>query len=35
LRRYFPELFNEAFPTSVAGVRPGSARRRTRRATPR
>ena len=34
-RRYFPELFNEAFPTSAAGVRPGSARRRTRHATPR
>jgi hypothetical protein len=34
-RRYFRELFNEAFPTSSTGARPGSARRRTRRATPR
>ena len=34
-RRYFPELFNEAFPTSAASARPGSARRRTRHATPR
>jgi len=34
-RRYFSELFNEAFPSSTAGVRPGSARRRNRRGTPR
>jgi hypothetical protein len=35
VRRYFPELFNEAFRPSVAGVRSRSARPRARRATPR
>jgi hypothetical protein len=34
-RRYFPEVFNEAFPTSAAGARPGPTQRRARRATPR
>ena len=34
-RRYFPELFNEAFPISPAGARTGSARRRARHAPPR
>jgi hypothetical protein len=28
--RYFPDLYNEAFPTLAAGARPGSARRRAR-----
>jgi hypothetical protein len=35
VRRYFPDLFKEAFPSSVAGARSGSARPRARRATPR
>jgi len=30
-RRYFPELFNEAFPVSAAGARSGSAGSRARR----
>jgi hypothetical protein len=34
-RRYFPELFNEAFPISRAGACTGSARQRARRAPPR
>jgi hypothetical protein len=29
-RRYFPELFKEAFPTSAADARSGSARRKKR-----
>jgi hypothetical protein len=33
--RYFPDLYNEAFPAPAADTRPGSARRRARRATPR
>jgi hypothetical protein len=33
--RYFPDLYNEAFPTPAAGARPESVRRRARRATPR
>ena len=32
-RRYFPALFNEAFPNSAARAGSGSARRRNRRAT--
>ena len=35
VRRYFPELFKEAFPSSAARARSVSARRRARRATPR
>jgi hypothetical protein len=34
-RRYFPEFFNEAFPTSAAGARSRPARRGVRRAGPR
>lgn len=35
VRRYFPDLFNEAFSPSAEGARSGSARPRARRATPR
>jgi hypothetical protein len=35
VRRYFPDLFNEAFRPSAAGARSGSARPRARHATPR
>ena len=34
-RRYFPELFNEAFPNTTTDARSGSARPRARRATLR
>jgi hypothetical protein len=33
--QHFPDLYNEAFPTQATDARPGSARRRARRATPR
>ena len=34
VRRYFPDLFREAFPSSAAGGRSVTGRRRARHATP-